>query len=169
MEELKSTKVDWKKLAVVSALVFLTAVTVGGLTWYVATAGAQDEIEAYKNDIVRLETEIKQLQAEETETEKDTTQTVAKATDDFAGLKSFCDITAYDDIKSVTLAETKDGQFARCKIEGGLDGTSITVAKKVNNSWVVIKKGFLPLTKEQIDNNNIPDSIYLDYPESSNQ
>lgn len=72
MEKLKSTKVDWKKIAVVGALVFLTAVTVGGLTWYVVTAGAQDEMEAYKNDIVRLETEIKQLQEEETAVEEET-------------------------------------------------------------------------------------------------
>lgn len=75
MEEITKMKVDWKKITVVGALVILTAITIGGLTWYVATAGAQDELEAYKNDIVRLETEVAQLKAEEAPKEETATTT----------------------------------------------------------------------------------------------
>jgi predicted membrane-bound mannosyltransferase len=66
MEELTKMHVDWKKTAVVVALVILTGLTVGGTTWYFADAGAQDELEAYKNEIATLQTEVAQIKANST-------------------------------------------------------------------------------------------------------
>jgi hypothetical protein len=44
MEELKSTKVDWKKMAVVGALLFLTAIVVGGSSWWVTNKGCDTNL-----------------------------------------------------------------------------------------------------------------------------
>jgi hypothetical protein len=79
MEELTKMHVDWKKTAVVVALVILTGLTVGGTTWYFAEAGAQDELEAYKNEIATLETRIAQLEAEEAPVVEATTKELTDA------------------------------------------------------------------------------------------
>lgn len=78
MEEITKMHVDWKKITVVGALVILTGLTVGGLTWYVADSGAQDEMEAYKNEISTLETKVAQLEAAEAPTDETATTTTTK-------------------------------------------------------------------------------------------
>jgi type II secretory pathway component PulJ len=64
MEELKSTKVDWKKIVVVGMLVVLASLVAGGATWYVSDMGKQAELDVKDEEIASLETRISQLEAE---------------------------------------------------------------------------------------------------------
>ncbi len=89
MEELTKAQVDWKKTTVVIALVLLTGLTVGGGAWYYAYSGAENEIEAYKNQIATLETKVAQLEADQA---AETTEPT-KTTDQYAGWKTYTDKT----------------------------------------------------------------------------
>lgn len=74
MEELKSTKVDWKKIVVVGMLVVLSGLVAGGATWYVSDMSKQAELDVKNEEIASLETRISKLEAElVTATEEDTT------------------------------------------------------------------------------------------------
>jgi hypothetical protein len=63
MEELKSTKVDWKKIAVVGMLVLLSGLVTGGATWYVSDMGKQAELDVKDEEIATIETRVEQLEA----------------------------------------------------------------------------------------------------------
>jgi cell division protein YceG involved in septum cleavage len=72
MENLKSTKIDCKKLVVVIFLVLFTALIVGLVTWYFMNDLMQQESEIYEKRINSLQIENSEIQKELKGYEEDT-------------------------------------------------------------------------------------------------
>jgi hypothetical protein len=72
MEELKSTKVDWKKITVVGMLVLLSGLVTGGATWCVSDLFHQNELDVKDDEISGLNTRLATLEKGEIENEDET-------------------------------------------------------------------------------------------------
>lgn len=75
METETKEKVNWQRLAITTGIVLLTALAVGGTTWYVMDKNAKDEKAANEKSITELQEQINELKKDENKSTETTEKT----------------------------------------------------------------------------------------------
>lgn len=167
--ELEKLKVDWKRVLITSAIVLLSALVVGGTTWYVMDKSAKEVAVATEAQAEELQTLVNKLEEESAVKEPataiiDDDTSVASPTAVATGLSTLEDYckTANNGVLLVgySYMKTLNGEFANCGLGDGVSpGGAMLIAKYKNNAWVKLWSGNGVIEDSVCDADKIPNKM----------
>lgn len=163
--DLKKLKVDWKRVLITSAIVMLSALVVGGTTWYVMDKSSREVAEANDASVATLQEQISTMEAASaTEkaalTEKVETTVEEPVANGVSTLETYC-TTANDGVllPGYSYMKNANGEFANCGLGEPDVGGAMLIAKFVNGAWTKLWSGNGVIEVSVCDADKIPNKM----------
>jgi hypothetical protein len=163
--DLKKLAVDWKRVLITACVVLLSALVVGGTTWYVMDKSANEVDTANKATAEELQTQIALLEQEAViepvtgaaETPDSTTPSAATG---LSTLVDYC-TTANDGLLLLgySYMKTANGEYANCGIGDPETGGAFLIAKFKNGAWTKLWAGNGVIEDTVCDADKIPNKM----------
>lgn len=162
--DLKKLKVDWKRVLITAGIVLLSALVVGGTTWYIMDKSSREVVAANEASVSSLQKQIDALEQtaatkKETPTEEET-PTVTPVASGATTLAEYCK-TANGGLllPGYSYMKTVNGEYANCGI-GSLEmGGAMLIAKFENGAWAKLWSGNGVIETSVCDADKIPNKM----------